>query len=377
MKILLFSVLWVPILSMAMEFETATPQLEFLPNLRGPGMDLRITTTTVNPTNEVQRAAICARYFDAHNHTVSHTLGRFESIEPREHTRLILDDLRKDAAFFEDLDAVDVSVVTDRSACSGASLAPRSSANSLPLNLELYIDALSAVDIVEPFGQLVWGETPGQVITRICEQGLFTNMQERSAFCASTSEQLTFRAFAEGQLDSMTAQAMVFHLDFLANYHRGVRLYQENIQLIASDPVPLVIAPIQLFGVPYELHLDFEGLDQYLALWHLEQTINPFCFTSESQSFCEYPTVLTRVTLRSNDPRRTEVCANIQAALDQRYGTERPVIRSGSRLNASSSDCGTLEYLASHYLQELHTPPLRTLQRAQVTQSPSDDAGGL
>ena len=380
MKIILLLALLLPMCSFALELEMSHPQLELLANHRGPGMDLSISTTVTSPTANSQRVAICVRYFNINGTQIDQSLGRFEALAAQQQRQLTLQDPRKNAAFFEDLDHVHISVVNDRTACSSTDSTPLASGYTLPVNLDMYITALGAVDILEPFGTLVLGETPDQVIARICNKGLFVNMQDRDDVCAQPSEQPTFKPFADGQLDPMTRQAMQFHLEFLTNYHHRVRLHNKGIQLIASDPTPLMIAPIQLFGVPYELHLGFEGLDQYIARWHLEQadqTVQPFCFTSEGHSFCEYPTVLTRVTLKSNDPRRAEVCSEINATLDQRYGTERPVIRAGTRLNADASDCSTIEYLANRYLQELHMPSLRTLQRAQVTPTSTDDASGL
>ena len=121
---------------------------------------------------------------------------------------------------------------------------------------------------------------------------------------------------------------MAFNMDFLANHHSRVALYQENKQLVTSDPMTVMVAPITLFGVPYELHLSFEGLDEYLALWHLEYEaemgeVSPYCFVFDEKTFCEYPPpVLTRVQLKTDDPRNVDVCDSIQGVIDDRYGAE-------------------------------------------------------
>lgn len=156
----------------------------------------------------------------------------------------------------------------------------------------------------------------------------FTKPSARERFCSIDVGRPTYADFAEGRLDEFAAQAMAFNMDFLANHHSRVAVYQENKQLVTSDPMTVMVAPITLFGVPYELHLSFEGLDEYLALWHLEYEaemgeVSPYCFVFDEKTFCEYhPPVLTRVQLKTDDPRNVDVCDSIQGVIDDRYGAE-------------------------------------------------------
>ena len=313
---------------------------------------------------------------------VDNSLSSMQRVLPDETLRLELLERRQGASFYETLDHIHVSVVSDRHACAPNEPPDAEFGFKKLLGADDYHTALREAEIVEPFGDLVWGETPAQVVTRICDHSLFPGIDDRARFCSLDVGQATYADFAEGRLDEFGVHVMETQLDFLASHHSRVTLYQEDTQLVASDPMTVMVEPITLFGVPYELHLSFEGLDEYLALWHLEREagtgeVSPYCFAFREKTFCEYPAVLTRVQFKTDDPRNVDVCDSIQGVIDDRYGAGRPIIRAGTRLNTRRSDCYSLEYVSKRYLEELHYRPLRALQESQIVVADDDDASGL
>lgn len=381
-RFLTFMIGALPAIVAAGSLPFAEPDVRFLENQRGPGMDLSITAEFTNETQSRERVGICVRYFDLAGVQVDNSLSSMQRVSPAETLQLELLERRQGARFYQTLDHIHVSLVSDRRACAPNEPPDTELGFKKSLGADDYHTALREANIVEPFGDLVWGETPAQVVTRICNDLLFPGIDDRERFCSLDVGRATYTDFAEGRLDEFGVHVMETQLDFLANHHSRVTLYQEDTQLIASDPITVMVEPITLFGVPYELHLSFEGLDEFLARWHLEREagageVSPYCFAFREKTFCEYPTVLTRVRLKTNDPRNVDVCDSIQGVIDDRYGAERPIIRAGTRLNMRRSDCYSFEYVSKRYLEELHYRPLRALQESQIVVADDDDASGL
>lgn len=246
------------------------------------------------------------------------------------------------------------------------------------IDFEEYIALVKDGPSISPFGPFEWGETKKRTTSKMCDSKIFKSIQNREDICKENSWTPIFTQVSNFESRDEWARK----LNTLVRRHRDLYFPNDNLQLISSDRQHTV-GPIKILGVAYDVQLSYSSISSVIAKQSLIGTetdadFQPACFEVEGTSICEYPPVLTQVSLRAQDSTVDEICNKFKDQMYTKYGEFAYDVYSYKATGTSlERSCRSPIYEGRDYVYTINYQFLHALQEKRVRVDQNDGASGL